>query len=1178
MIKILQITGLMLLLSLTLEAQIYEIDNINGQTVSTCSGYFYDSGGPAGNYTSNSSYTVTFCPSTPNTYIKLVFTQWNLASGSSMQVFDGPNNTYNSFGTFAAGGFNPMLMDVIATPTNTSGCLTITFTSGAATNQGWEALVECAIPCQTILASLFSSTPAVSGGFIDICQGGTINVAGGGLFPQNNLVYGQSNFNSTFIWNFGDGTVDTTTSVTSHTYTTTGGYSINLTVIDSMGCKSTNTLDARVRISTSPVFAGTMPADSVICDGEEVDLLGEVQTTPFEVTADLALAGQTFLPDGSGASYSTSLIFDAFAPGQTLTNVNDIISICAVMEHSYLGDLDIWLECPNGSIVTFVDYPNGCGGTYLGVPIDVDTDLTPGTGFEYCWSPSALEGTFSAECGGTGTLPAGTYSSLTPWTNFIGCPMNGTWTIGITDNLLSDNGYIFEWGLTFNPNILPSNFNYEPEIVDYEWTNTFGVFVDSNGTNTTIAPPVGQYNYTFTVTDDFNCSYDTVVHLNVLPSYEVNFPNDTILCSDATLMLDATDNGENTGAIYNWHWDFMDPQIISTAGMYTVTKPGMYYVTIPNIVAECGYTDTIYVQYNELELDLGNDIDGVCNTNLAVLDATTPSAGYQGGVQYQWSTQAITPTITAWSAGTYTVSVTRGNCTEIDVIQVEYDSPILVNLPTQSFLCTGSTMEIDPGWPGQTYLWNNGSSANILTVSNPGTYTVTISNACGSSSDHIQIINYTIPVIELGPDLSTCQGTPLVINGQYTGVGPTPTYLWSNGSTNQVISVTTEGYYSLTTTNPCGSYNDQIYLAVEHPLNINLGNDTTLCQGQSLTLSLNQTGNYTYWSTGSTANSITVSNADLYSVEVENLCGTFGDEILVGVSVFNINLGPDASFCPGETYFINPNIPGATSYFWSNGSQQPSIMVTEAGTYSLTATNNYNCTDTDEILVNTYNTDLNLGADTSICEGSIYVLSSGISGFPHQWSTGAQTTDISVSSPGTYTLTINHICGVLSDEIEIALAPSPEVDLGPDTIQIESGATFTLDAGTSGNEYLWSNGATSQTITVGPGTYTVTVSLGDCDAIDKVVIVERLGIDAAYSFNNVLVFPNPANESLSISSEESLISRYQLFNPIGQLILQNEVNSHQAVLNLKPLAEGLYFLRVHAIDGKYLIQQIVISR
>lgn len=1171
--------GLLLFLSLSLQAQIYEIDAYNNQTVTTCSGSFYDSGGPSGNYTANQTYTITFCPATPNTYIRLVFTQWTLATGASLQVYDGPNTTYNSFGTFSAGGFNPMTMDVIATPTNTSGCLTLVFSAGAATAAGFTAIVECAIPCQTIQAHLFGSSPAVSGGFIDICQGQSIQLSGGGLFPQNNLVYGQSNFDCTFIWAFGDGIVDTTSMGTvSHTYANTGGYNINLTVIDSMGCESTNVLDARVRISTTPIFAGTMPQDSVICAGDQVTLLGNVETVPFEVTADLALAGQTFLPDGSGASYSTSLIFDAFAPGQTVTALSDIVSLCAVMEHSYLGDLDIWLECPNGSIVQFVDYPNGCGGTYLGVPIDVDSNLNPGTGWEYCWSPTATLGTFSAECGGTGTLPAGTYSSLTPWTNFIGCPLNGTWTIGITDNLLSDNGYIFEWGLQFNPNILPSNFNYEPEVTEYEWTNTFGVFVNSSGTNSTIAPPAGSYNYTFTITDDFNCSYDTTVHLTVLPSYHVNFPNDTVLCSDKTLVLDATNNGANSGAIYNWHWDFMDPQIISTNGHYTVTKPGQYYVVIPNIVAQCGYTDTINVVYNEMELDLGNDISNVCSNNLVTLDATTPVAGYAGGVQYLWNTQAITPTITAWSSGTYTVSVHRGTCTEIDTIHVDYDTPISVNLPSQAFKCQGSTFTIQPGWPGEHYLWNTGASTNNLTVSNPGTYTVTISNACGSSSDFIQIIGYTIPTIELGPNLETCQGTSVPINGLYTGPGPQPTYLWSTGETNPVIAGNQQGYYSLTTTNDCGTFSDQVYLSVDQPLQINLGNDTVICAGASLILSVNQPADYYFWSTGSTNDSITVTTADLYTVEAENNCGTYGADITVGISNFQFNLGPDTTFCPGTGVFLHPTVSNPLYYLWSNGSQAATQLISQPGTYSLTATNIYNCQYIDAITISEYNTNLNLGNDTTICDGTPYILNSGISGFPHSWSTGASTQSISITQPGNYSLSINHICGVLTDDVNISVAPSPTVDLGADTLWVSNGSLVTIDAQNQGASYLWSNGATTQTITVSVGTYTVTVTVGGCSDTDKVIVLDKMGIDEPIAKDLVSIYPNPASNSFVIESKSGLIKGYAIYNAIGQSLKAADVYASQATVNAAGIPAGLYFIRLQMTDDTYLIRQLVIKR
>lgn len=1175
--NILLTIGLVLTIISTSLAQIYEIDAYNGQTVSTCSGYFYDSGGPAGNYTANSTYTITFCPSTPNTFIQLTFTVWQLATGASLQVYDGPNTTYNSFGTFSAGGFSPMTMDVIATPTNSTGCLTLVFTAGSATNIGWEAIVECAIPCQTILANLFSSNPSISGGFIDICQGQSITLSGGGIFPQNNLVYGQSNAYCEFIWNFGDGMIDTTTmSTVNHAYANVGGYNINLTVIDSMGCKSTNVLDARVRISTTPIFAGTMPSDPVICAGDQVTLIGVVDPVPFEVSAELGWAGQTFLPDGSGASYSTSLIFDAFSPGQTVTSVTDIVSLCAVMEHSYLGDLDIWLECPNGSIVSLVDYPNGCGSTYLGIPIDIDTDLNPGTGFEYCWSPSATLGTFSAECG-SGTLPAGTYSSLTPWTNFIGCPLNGTWTIGITDNLLSDNGFIFEWGLTFNPNILPSNFNYEPAIEDTEWSNTFGVFVSETGSNTIIQPPMGNYTYTFTVIDDFNCSYDTTINLEVLASYNVNFPSDTVLCSDATLLLDATNNGANAGAIYNWHWDFMDPQILSTNGHYMITKPGQYYVVIPNIVSECGHTDTINVEYNELELDLGNDLSNICNNNPVSLDATTPIAGYPGGVQYNWSTLAVSPTITAWSSGSYSVSVTRGNCTEIDTVTIDYDALITVNLPTQAYLCSGSTYVIQPGWPGEHYLWNTGNLTSTLTVSNPGTYTVTISNSCGSSSDNIQIIGYTVPVVDLGADLETCQGINVPISGLYTGPGPQPSYLWSTGSSNAAIGVSQQGYYSLTLTNDCGSYNDQIYLTVDQPLQIDLGNDTVICAGTNLTLTLNQTGDLIYWSNGSTNSSITVNQANSYSVEVENNCGTFSDEIEVGISNFQLSLGADTSYCPGTNFFLTPSITNGSTYQWSDGSSGSSLLIVQPGTYSLTATNIYNCEDEDVISISAYQTNLELGNDTTICEGSPYLLNSGISGYPHQWSTGANTEEIWISQPGTYTLSISHICGVLQDEIAITTAPSPSVDLGADTIYVSSGESITLDAGNPGSSYHWSTNATTQTIAVTVGTYTVTVTSGSCSDTDKIVVLEKVGINSPTSSALFTIYPNPASNQFIIQTDGKL-KAYEMYNTIGQKLTSAFIYGNQTVVNTENLPAGLYFVKIILPNDSYQIKQIAVKK
>ncbi len=1165
-------------LSLTISAQQYNISNYHGQTISTCSGTFYDSGGPASNHGTAESYTVTFCPSTPNTYVQLIFTQWQVGAGASMQVFDGPNTTFNSFGTFTQTGFNPMNMDVAASPLNTSGCLTIQWTSGSAVAAGWAAEVVCVIPCQTILANLFSSNPPVdSEGFIDVCPGQNIILNGGGLFPQNNLVYSQTNATSTFVWNYGNGVIDTASSTVSINFPDVGGYNINLTVIDSMGCESSNVLDLRVRLSTQPTFIGTMPEEPIICDGEEVVLIGNPQPTPFEVTAELGLAGTTFLPDGSGASYSTSLLFDAFAPGQTLTDVDDFLSICATMEHSYLGDLTIWLECPNGNTVNLIVYPNGCGGTYLGEPIDVDAILDPGVGYEYCWSPNPDYGSFSAECGGFATMPAGIYDAVSPWSNFLGCPLNGTWTIGITDNLLSDNGYIFEWGINFDPEILPSNFNYEPELIDFNWSNLGGVLIEDQDTNAIIAPSAGNYNYTFTVVDDFGCSYDTVVDLTVLPSYIVNFPADTILCSDAILPLDATNNGGNAGAIYEWYWD-QQTSMLTSNGNYTVTKPGTYWVEIPNIVSDCGFTDTIVVVYNELELDLGNNISGVCSSNQVTLDATTPVAGYVGGVAYMWNTGAVSPTISPWSSGTYSVSVTRGNCTEIDTITVAYDQVLNLNLPAVQYLCQGDLLTISPGIIGQTYSWSTGSSASSIEISNPGVYSLTISNACGSSIDATEIIAYTIPVVEIGPDLVTCFGTGQVINAAYTGVGPQPDYLWSTGETAPVISAGQQGYYSVTLTNDCGSNTDELYLEVEHPLNLNIGNDTTICAGESLELGINEFGNYVYWSTGETTDTILVNSADTYYVEVENSCGSYYTSIDVAISNLVANIGNDTTICPGSSFLLSPIIPGASHYFWSDGSTSSTLMINEAGSYQLTVSNIHNCSAEAGILIDEFNLALNLGNDTTICLGDVLELTSNFPDYPNLWSNGENTPSIFVSEQGLYGVTIYHLCGELSDEINVNFVIGPTVALGEDTIYIPMGTTTILDAGNAGATFSWSTGEQTQSIEVGEGDYSVTVSLNGCYRTDEIVVIYLANVNPIDDLPLIKVYPNPANAFFNIQTREGSVDRFELYNALGQNIRLVDMKQSNYRMETQNLPDGIYLLRFYLRDGGTETRQLVIHR
>jgi hypothetical protein len=89
---------------------------------------------------------------------------------------------------------------------------------------------------------------------------------------------------------------------------------------------------------------------------------------------------------------------------------------------------------------------------------DDDIILVPGIGWEYCWTPDAINGTFLdfANTFDPDTLPSGDYSSFDDLTDLLGCPLNGEWTIHVEDLWLLDNGFIFSWSILFDQSIYPN--------------------------------------------------------------------------------------------------------------------------------------------------------------------------------------------------------------------------------------------------------------------------------------------------------------------------------------------------------------------------------------------------------------------------------------------------------------------------------------------------------------------------------------------------------------------------------------------------------------------------------------------------------------------------------------------------------------------------------------------------
>ena len=134
-----------LLFSCAVQAQVYRMgDPALGATVTTCSGTFYDSGGPSGAYGPNENYQITFCPATPGAYVQLSFAAFDVEGEpfDYLTIYNGPNTSGAVIGAF--GNTLPGGCDVIAS-SHPSGCITLVFRSdGSVQSGGWQAAISCA--------------------------------------------------------------------------------------------------------------------------------------------------------------------------------------------------------------------------------------------------------------------------------------------------------------------------------------------------------------------------------------------------------------------------------------------------------------------------------------------------------------------------------------------------------------------------------------------------------------------------------------------------------------------------------------------------------------------------------------------------------------------------------------------------------------------------------------------------------------------------------------------------------------------------------------------------------------------------------------------------------------------------------------------------------------------------
>lgn len=323
-------------------------------------------------------------------------------------------------------------------------------------------------------------------------------------------------------------------------------------------------------------------------------------------------------------------------------------------------------------------------------------------------------------------------------------------------------------------------------------------------------------------------------------------------------------------------------------------------------------------------VDLGPD-RVTCGS--AMLDA---GAGFLG---YRWNTGDTTQMINASATGGYDVVVTNTDgCVGHDTVIVNISPSPTVDLGPDTTIC-GSIL-LDAGNVGSTFAWQDGSNSQTYLATSSSRYTVTVTNSfqC-SSTDTVDLVINPVPVVDLGFNRTECDEATLSANNPGFGV------LWSTSDTVQDITVTTSGNYSVTVTDPStGCFTiDSVNLTIAGSPTVDLGADTTICDGDPLVLDAGNPGGTYLWSTGSTGQTETVTTSGTISVMVTDINGCEGtDTIIVDTEPIAVAAFSVRQMVGSLTFdFTNLSIGGANQTFsWTFGDGSSDTSKDPSHTYA----------------------------------------------------------------------------------------------------------------------------------------------------------------------------------------------------------------------------------------------------
>jgi gliding motility-associated-like protein len=305
--------------------------------------------------------------------------------------------------------------------------------------------------------------------------------------------------------------------------------------------------------------------------------------------------------------------------------------------------------------------------------------------------------------------------------------------------------------------------------------------------------------------------------------------------------------------------------------------------------AEYGY----FSDYSSLNLGVDRDI---CEGGVQLLDAGP------GKDQYLWNTGDTSSILVASQPGIYWVTAWVDDCVFSDTVELGLKSPQF-SLGPDTFLCPGSSIQLQAGSGNDYNYWSNGQTGEDITVSDTGLFWVEVGIEGCPLRDSIQVDEVQIP-LELGPDAPLCDGDSVLLDLSHIS---NATFNWIDGSGNPGFWVTDYGTFWVEVSYLGCQFRDSISFFAP-VTKVDLGPDTVLCPEKNILLDATTAGMTYVWNDQSHSPTLLVEKAGTYHVLITDGCGSSRDTV-------KVDFKPE---CDCTLYFANaftPNGDGHNDWF-----------------------------------------------------------------------------------------------------------------------------------------------------------------------------------------------------------------------------------------------------------------------